>query len=326
MTTLVTGATGLLGSAVVRKLRREGRSVRCLVQPSDSDVALQDLGVEIVYGDVTSKQEVRSAMDGVRVVYHLAAIYRLWLPNPAAIYKVNVEGTRNILFAAARQGVERVVHTSSIAAVGHHPGKISDEATRFNLWPEADHYIRSKWIAETSALQFACDGLPLVVVNPAFVFGAGDRAPTPTGRFVVDALEGRMPGYPPGGFNVVDVDDVAEAHLLAEKKGRVGERYILGNHNVSYRDFYRTVSEVAGLRPLRVQLPKQLIWAGGYIKEKIANQTQRPPQLTYKAARYASRNLFFDCRKAHNELDMPCTPLRETVEKSVRWFRDQGTG
>jgi dihydroflavonol-4-reductase len=324
--TLVTGAAGFIGSAVVRKLVERGREVRCLAEPGAGISALQGLDVECVEGDIRSRDDMRSAMQGVSVVYHLAALFKLWLPDSRLMYEVNVEGSKNLLFAAMAAGVDKVVFTSSIAAVGQAPaGQLADENTPFGDWDRADHYIRSKWLSERDALRFAGEGLPVVVVNPAFPFGVGDRTPTPTGRFILDALRGMVPGYPPGGFNAVDVEDVAEAHILAESRGRVGERYILGNHNVSYGDFYSALSEVAGLRPIRHKLPKSMFLASAYLMETLADVTKRPPRITYKAAHYATREHYFDTHKAREELGMPQTSLHDTIEKAVRWFRENGT-
>ncbi len=325
MKTLVTGATGFIGSAVVRKLLARGRKVRCYVEPGASLANLEGLDVEIVEGDVNDRHLVGRSLQDVNVLYHLAAIYRLWLPDNRLMYDVNVEGTKTVLFAAMKAKLDRVIYTSSIAAVGKRADDgLADESTEFNLWDESNHYIRSKWLSERDALRFAAEGVPIVVVNPAFPFGERDIAPTPTGRFIVDALKEQIPGYVDGGFNVVDVDDVAEAHVLAEERGRVGERYILGNHNVTYKEFYDIVTEVGGVKPIRRKLPGPAIWGMAWMMERVADAQHRPPRITYKAARYGSRRLWFDCAKAHTELAMPRTPLRETVEKSIRWFRANG--
>ncbi|HTE55332.1 MAG TPA: hopanoid-associated sugar epimerase [Kofleriaceae bacterium] len=324
-TTLVTGATGFIGSAVVRRLLGRGRAVRCYVEPGASRQNLAGLDVEIIEADINDRQAIGRALEGAEALYHLAAIYKLWLPDNALMYEVNVEGTKTVLFAALRAGVGKVVYTSSIAAVGRpEQGELADETTPFNLWDESNHYVRSKWLSERDALRFAREGLPLVVVNPAFPFGARDIAPTPTGRFVVDALAGRVPGYTDGGFNAVNVEDVAEAHILAEERGRVGERYILGDHNVSYKQFFDAVAEVAGLKPITRKLPTSVFLGVAWMMEKAAEVRGKAPMLTYKSARYASRNLWFDTRKAHEELGMPTTPLAESIEQSVRWFRDHG--
>ncbi|MCG8420027.1 MAG: SDR family oxidoreductase [Proteobacteria bacterium] len=325
MKTLVTGATGFIGSAVVRKLLASGREVRALVEPGASLHTLDGLDVEVVRGDVCDRDTVDRAFRGVRFLYHLAAIYKIWTPDHRRMYEVNVEGTKNVLFAAMRSQVDRVVHTSSIAAVGlPESGQLADETTLFNYWKDADHYIRSKWLSERDALRFAGEGVPVIVVNPAFVFGVGDAAPTPTGSLILEALRGRVPGYPGGGFNAVDVEDVAEAHVLAEAKGRVGERYIAGNHNVTYRQFYEEVAAVADLRPITRKLPGPLVQSMAWAMESAARFTQRPPRITRKAAWYAARRVWFDTGKAHAELGMPTTPLRQTIARAVEWFRDHG--
>jgi dihydroflavonol-4-reductase len=324
-TTLVTGAAGFIGSAVVRRLLGRGRAVRCCVEPGADRQNLAGLDVEIVEADVNDRHAIGRALEGCRALYHLAAIYKLWLPDDSLMYEVNVEGTKTVLFAALRAGLERVVYTSSIAAVGRpESGDLADESVRFNLWSESNHYIRSKWLSERDALRFAREGLPLVVVNPAFPFGARDIGPTPTGRFIADALAGKVPGYTEGGFNAVNVEDVAEGHILAEERGRVGERYILGEHNVTYKQFFDAVTEVAGLKPIARKLPTSVFLGVAWAMERAADVRGKAPMLTYKSARYASRNLWFDTRKAHDELGMPTTPLRESIEQAVRWFRDHG--
>jgi dihydroflavonol-4-reductase len=323
--TLVTGGTGFIGSAVVRRLLGRGREVRCLVEPGASRENLEGLEVELVEGDITDRQAVGRAMTDIDVLYHLAAIYKFWLPDYRLMYEVNVEGSKTVLFAALRAGVEKVVYTSSIAAVGRpEDGGLADETCEFNVWDESNHYVRSKWLSERDALRFAGEGLPVVVVNPAFSFGERDLAPTPTGRFIVEALQGQIPGYIEGGFNAVDVEDVAEAHILAEERGRIGERYILGDHNVTYKEFYDAVTELAGVKPIRRKLPTRVVWGMAWMMERAADLTGKPPQITYKSARYGSRTLWFDTRKAHEELGMPRTPLRDSVERSIRWFRAHG--
>jgi dihydroflavonol-4-reductase len=322
---LVTGASGFIGSAVVRKLLGRGREVRCYVEPGAPQKNLDGLDVEIVVGDINDRAAVGRALEGGAALYHLAAIYKLWLPDNALMYEVNVEGSKTVLFAALRAGVERVVYTSSIAAVGvAPPGQLADETTEFNIWDDANHYIRSKWLSERDALRFAAEGLPVVVVNPAFPFGPRDVGPTPTGRFIVETLAGRVPGYMEGGLNVVDVDDVAEAHVLAEERGRVGERYILGDHNVTYKEFYDAVTEVGGVKPITRKLPTRVLWGVAWMMEKAATARGVAPPVTYKSARYASRTLWFDTRKAHEELGMPRTSLRTSLERSVEWFREHG--
>jgi dihydroflavonol-4-reductase len=325
MKTLVTGASGFIGSAVVRRLLARGRDVRCYVEPGADRRNLAGLDVEIIEGDVNDRARIGDALKGCDALYHLAAIYRLWMKDPSLIYEVNVEGTKTVLWAAYKANLRKVVYTSSIAAIGmREGGSPSDETVAFNMWDESNAYIRSKWLSERDALRFAAEGLPLVAVNPSFPFGERDIGPTPTGKILVTMLKGEVPGYMAGGFNVVDVENVAEGHILAEERGRVGEKYLLTGHNVTYKDFYDTVAEVAGLEPVKRKLPGVVLQAIGWGWERMADRTGREPKLTYKAARWGSRNAFFDNAKAVRELGLPVTPLRDTIERSVRWFRANG--
>ncbi len=328
MKTLVTGASGFIGSAVVRKLLGRGRAVRCYLEPGAPRKNLAGLDVEILEGDVNDRAGIAAALDGCDTLYHLAAIYAIWMPDPAKIYEVNVEGTKTVLWAAYKAGLKKVVYTSSIAAIGRPPeGQLADEATPFSTadWEDGNAYIRSKWLSQRDALRFAAEGLPLVVVNPAFPFGERDIGPTPTGGFIVGTLRGMVPGYINGGFCAVDVEDVAEGHVRAEEKGRVGETYILGNHNVSWKEFFDLTAEVAGVKPPRLRFPKRLAVGVGWAMEHYATDIQhKKPLATYKATKYTARTLHFDNGKARRELGLPETPLRDTLERSVRWFRANG--
>ena len=323
--TLVTGATGFIGSAVVRRLLARGRAVRALVEPGASTANLDGLDVELVPGDVLDRDAVGRAIAGCDAVHHLAAIYALWLPDEKIIYDVNVRGTQHVLFAAMKAGVRKVVHTSSIAAIGvPAPGQLADETFAFNYWRHGSAYIRSKYLSDQDAQRFAREGVPVTIVCPAFPFGERDLAPTPTGRFIVEALHRRVPGYTAGGFCAVDVDDVAECHVLADEKGAIGERYIAGAHNVTYKDFYDAVTRVAGLPRIRVKLPTPAVLAMAWLWERRANRRGVAPRITVDAAHYATETAWFDCAKAR-ALGMPQTPLDVTIEKAVRWFRDHGT-
>ena len=322
MTTLVTGATGFIGSAVVRRLLARGRAVRALVEPGAPTANLDGLEVERVTGSILDPDALARAAAGTTAIYHLAAIYSLWLPDEQRIYDVNVLGTKRVLTAARRAGVRRVVHTSSIAAIGvPAPGELADERFRFNYWNDGNAYMRSKYLSDLDAQAAAADGLPVVIVCPGFPFGERDLGPTPTGKFIVEALAGRVPGYTDGGFCAVDVDDVAECHVLAEERGVIGERYIAGNHNVTYREFYDAVTRIAGLPPIRRRLPTRAVLGMAWAMERWAARTGQAPRITVRAARYACQTAWFDCRKAR-ALGMPATPLAETIAKAVRWFRD----
>ncbi len=324
---LVTGASGFIGSAVVRRLLARGERVRCCVEPGAKLDNLDGLDVEIVTADVNDREAIERALDGCERLFHLAAIYAIWLPDPSLMYRVNVEGSKTVLWAAYKAKLEKVVYTSSIAAVGRgQEGAPVDETHQFSQrdWDEGNAYIRSKWLSERDALRFAAEGLPLVVVNPAFPFGERDIAPTPTGGVIVGALKRQVPGYVDSGFNVIDVDDCAEGHVLAAEKGRIGERYILGNDNVTLRDFYQTVARVAGIKIPDRRIPAPLAEGIGWAMEKVADWRKQRPLATYKAAKYAAHTHFFDNSKARRELGLPSTPLEHTIEKAVRWFRTHG--
>jgi dihydroflavonol-4-reductase len=321
----VTGATGFIGSAVVRKLLERGREVRAIVEPGANTKNLDGLNVERLTCDVTDTQKMKRALGGCETLYHLAAVYKTWLPNPEVIYRVNVEGTTATLLAALDAKVRRVVYTSSIAAIGLVDGGLADERTPFNLFDIANEYILTKWMSERVALRFAEAGNSLVVVNPAFPFGPRDIGPTPTGRIVLAVLRGEVPGVGPGGFCAIDVDDCAEGHLLAEEKGRAGERYILGNDNVTLKEFFEIVGRVSGAKVPRLPMPRHVTAALVLGMELWADHvSHKEPPATLRSIRYAQRNAFFSNEKAKRELGLPSRPLEETVRRAVDWFRAEG--
>ena len=325
-TVAVTGAAGFIGSAVVRRLVARGRKVRALIEPNTSAKNLEALDdqIERVSVDICDQVAMRRALQGCDTLYHLAAIYKTWTPKPELLYQVNVEGTTTVLLAAQAAQLKKIVYTSSVAAVGlRGDGRLSDETTAFNLFDIANEYILTKHLSEKIALRFAAAGLPLVVVNPGFPFGERDSAPTPTGKIILSLLRGEVPGYTAGGFCAIDVEDVAEGHLLAEEKGRVGERYILAHHNISWRDFFAMVSKVAGLRPPLLPVPmlaaSLVARAWEWYADHISHQE---PLATHKSVLYTTRQAYFDNFKARQELGVPVTPLYESIEKAVRYFRD----
>jgi dihydroflavonol-4-reductase len=323
--TLVTGGTGFIGSAVVRRLLARGRQVRVLVEPGAPTANLDGLDVETVEGSLLDRAAVERAVAGCATVQHLAAIYSLWMPDERVMYDVNVGGTLTVLLAARRAGATKIVHTSSIAALGlpASDGKLSDEDTPFNYWRDANAYMRSKFLSHQAALSLAADGAPIAIVCPGFPFGARDIGPTPTGRFIVEALARRVPGTTPGGFCAVDVDDVAECCVLAEEKAARGSVTIAGAHNVTNKEFFAAVTRVAGLPPITRTLPTPAVLAVAWGMERAAAVTGKPPRATVKAARYACKTVWFDTRRAR-ALGMPVTPLDESIEKAIRWFRDHG--
>jgi dihydroflavonol-4-reductase len=328
----VTGATGFIGSAVVRRLLADGRSVRAVIEPNAKTAALDEVErdakkqVDRVTADVVDFDAMARALEGCSTLFHLAAIYKTWMPDPTAIYRVNVEGTTSTLLAAQRTRIKKVVYTSSIAAVGIEPDdKLATEDTKFDLFPIANEYILTKWLSERVAMRFASSGLPVTIVNPAFPFGPRDSVPTPTGRIVISLLKGEVPGVGEGGFNCIDVDDVAFAHVAAETRGRVGERYILGDHNVTMKQFFDLVCEVGGVKAPKLPLPKTLSAAIALGMELWADHVSHAePPATYRSIRYAQRHAWFDPSKARRELGLPTTPLRTSIERAIAWFRKCG--
>jgi dihydroflavonol-4-reductase len=331
----VSGASGFIGSAVIRKLLADGRQVRALVEPGADPGNLDELARELpeaarrlerVQVDVCDHERMTKALEGAAAYYHLAAIYKVWTPNPATIYRVNLEGTTASMLAAQRAGVKRVIYTSSIAAVGlRDDNQPADETVAFNLYDIANEYILTKYLSERIAMQFAAAGLPVVVVNPAFPFGPRDVAPTPTGRIILALLNGEIPGVGEGGFCAVDVDDVAAAHVAAETRGRVGERYILGNHNVTFKEFFRLVCEIGGKSAPKIHIPR-LVGRGIALGMELWSDlvSHAEPPATVKGLRYMQKLAYFDATKARRELGLPETPLADSIERSVRWFRDHG--
>ncbi len=321
---LVTGAGGFIGSHVVRQLVAQNWAVRAMLAPGEAATNLNGLNIETVEADVTDAQQVLETMKDCDTVFHLAALYVLWMKDPGRMYAVNVGGTQNIMEAAKQLGVQKVVHTSSIAAIGvKGNGQVADEDTPFSDYDVEDHYVLSKHRSEQLALQYAKEGVPVVVVNPGFPFGPGDLKPTPTGRMVLDVVRQRLPGYVAGGLNAVDVEDVARGHLLAAEKGRVGERYCLVGTNITYGDFLRRTAELAQVRLLDFEVPFPLakVLSHGFVwGKKIFNVD---PIMTPGLLQYISRELYFDNRKAREELGLEFTPLDETIKKSIHYFRHE---
>ncbi len=321
---LVTGASGFIGSHLVKLLVDEGVHVRALVQDGVPLQNLNGLPIEQVTGDLLDPASLKRALEGCDTVFNLAAIFAYWLPKPALMYQVNVEGVSSLMSAALEAGVKRVIHTSSIASIGTAPGvESADETTAFNNWETADDYVLSKYVGELEALKFNAKGLPVVVVNPAFPFGANDIAPTPTGLLIQRYAAGQNPFVFHGGMNVVDVRDVARGHWLAALRGRPGERYILGGHNVSYRDFSARVCEYAGVKPPRWEVPTAPFAAVGRVLEWVSNNiTHRPPLMVDKGLRYATeRYLYVDTSKARAELQYEPGPFEDALREAVEWFK-----
>lgn len=321
MRSLVTGATGFVGSAVARRLLREGHRVRVLARRGSDRRNLQGIEVEVVEGDLTEPASLTRICEDCDAVFHVAADYRLWAPQPEQLYRTNVDGTRALLEAVRRAGVPRMVYTSSVATLGiPADGQPGDEATAVSLADMLGHYKRSKFLAEQAVREYAEQGLPVVIVNPSTPLGPRDIKPTPTGRIVRDAIAGRMPAYVDTGLNLVHVDDVADGHWLAFRHGKPGERYILGGANLSLRDMLFEIADIVGRQPPRWQLPHAVVMPVAYVAEAWARVSGRPPIATVEEIRMSRKRMFFTSAKAERELGYAAGPLRLALEDAVAWF------
>jgi len=326
MKALVTGATGFVGAAVARALNATGTEVRVLIR-RDSDLRnLGGLKVEQAYGDLRDRDSLSRALSGCQQLYHVAAHYALWAKDPSVFYEVNVTGTRTLLETARELGIERIVYTSTIGAIGLPiGGGLGTEETPVSLSHMAGDYKRSKYLAEQEVLKLARAGLPVVIVNPSAPVGQGDIKPTPTGQLIVDFMKGRMWAYIETGMNLVDVDDVAVGHLRAMERGRIGERYILGNQNLSLREIFEILSKLTGVTAPRIKLPWQAILPLAHLNRWIADYlTHQSPRIPLEGVRMAKYRMHYDCSKAMRELGLPQTPVELALEKAVRWFRAHG--
>jgi dihydroflavonol-4-reductase len=327
MTTLVTGASGFLGSHVARQLVSAGQSVRVLVRPNSNLAALAGLNVEYFEGDLRDANSLERAVHGVRRVFHVAADYRLWAPLPEEIYENNVEGTRKLLdaVAALNSGVERVVYTSTVAtiAVPRH-GALPNENTHATCDEMIGHYKRSKFLAEQVAVEAAAAGVPVVIVNPTAPVGPWDWKPTPTGRIILDFLKGKMPAYVDTGLNVAPVEDIAAGHLLAAEKGRVGERYILGGCNMTLKQILDALSAITGRPAPRVRLPHAVALAAGYADQFFSRLTGRQPQIPVEGVKMSRHRMFVESDKAVRELGYKPGSVEAALERAVRWYEQHG--
>jgi len=325
MKKLVTGATGFIGSAIVRELIRDGEDIRVLVRKTSNTRNIDNLDIERAYGDIRDGDSMRKALKGCDTLYYTAAHFAHWTPDKKLPYEINVEGTKTSLNAALDAGVERVVYTSTNNTMGAHGADIpANESAEFNHQDTGDNYSMSKYLGEIEAKKFVAKGLPIVIVNPTIVIGAHDIKPTPSGKMIIDIANKDMPGYIEGGVNIIDVEDVARGHILAAKKGRVGERYLFGNENMSVSDYFRLISEVAGDKPPKIKIPYYLAIALGYMFELGAYITKKPPVTTASEVKIGRKYEFYDCSKAVKELGLPQTPIRASIERAVNWFRENG--
>ena len=326
MKSLVTGASGFVGSAVMRCLLAAGHEVRCLVRPGNDRRNLDKLAVEISEGDLRNTASLQRAVSGCDNLFHVAADYRLWVPDPETMYDINVRGTRALILAAAEAGMKRMVYTSSVAALGLNPdGTPANEETPSSLATMIGHYKRSKFLAEQAVQQLTGEHkLPLVIVNPSTPIGPRDIRPTPTGRMVLDTLCGRMPAYMNTGLNVAHVDDIAQGHLLAYAHGRAGERYILGGENMTLLQILQTIDEISGQQVKRINLPANLILPVAWMMEKTAMIAGTEPRVSVDSVRMAKKKMFFSCEKATRELGYQYRPAVEALRDAISWFQDNG--
>ncbi|MBS0562506.1 MAG: NAD-dependent epimerase/dehydratase family protein [Proteobacteria bacterium] len=324
--TLLTGATGFVGSAVARTLAARGHHLRLLVRRGSDRRNLLGVAAETVEGDLKDAASLRRAAEGCRYVLHVAADYRLWVPDESAMLAANVEGTRALMRAAMAAGAERVVYCSSVAALGlNADGSPADEATPVREADMIGVYKRSKFLAEQAVRRMVAEeGLPAVIVNPAGPVGPRDIKPTPTGKMILDAARGRIPAFLDTGLNIVHVDDVAEGHALALERGRIGEGYILGSENLMLGDILAMVARTVGRRPPSIRLSHGVVWPMAVVSELLARYGGIEPMLTRDHLKMAKKKMFFSSAKAQAELGYAPRPASAAVADAVAWFRQAG--
>jgi len=325
---LITGASGFIGSAVARAVQARGAEVSVLVEPDADDRNLKDIAAKRIVADIRDGDAVRAACRGARFVFHLAAIYRFWARDPRIIYDVNVGGTLNVLDAVRAAGCERLVFTSTVGVLGLRQarnGELADETSFADIAHLFGHYKRSKFVAEHEVLRAAAQGLDVCIVLPTFPLGPGDLAPTPTGKVVVDFLNGRMPGFVDTALNVTHVDDLALGHLAALERGARGRSYILGGENLSMRAILQTLASYVSLPMPRLEIPRGLALAAGVASDLIEGRLlRREPRVPLEAARMSATRMAFSDERARTEIGHTSRPAREAIEESARWFADHG--
>lgn len=332
MRAFVTGATGFLGSHVARVLLEEGADLRLLIRSTSDLRNLEGLPGDRVEGDLRDAASIARAVSGCEVVFHVAADYRLFVRDPDAMYRSNVEGTRSLLEAAKKQGVRRVIYTSSVATMGFHSGSnglgsndVADEQSPVTLEDMIGPYKRSKFMAEQLAINAAKSGVDVVVVNPTTPVGERDIKPTPTGRIVLDFLKRKFPAYVETGLNLVDAKECARGHLQALEKGRSGERYILGGENLTLKAILDRLAVITGLKSPTVKLPYVFAFATGVVDEMVTGRLLgREPRATIDAVRMGRKMMFVKSEKAERELGWRLVPVEGALRRAVNWFRDNG--
>ncbi len=326
MKAFITGATGFIGGNLVRALLADGQQVRALVRPNSDRRNLDGLPIELVTGNLDNPAQLAEQITGCKVVFHVAAHYSLWTKDCAAIYRANVEGTKNILAAAQQAQIKRFVHTSSVAAIGVPPaGASATEETQTTVAALVSDYKKSKFLAEQAALNAAKGGLDVVIVNPSTPIGAYDLKPTPTGEIVLRFLQDRMPVYVHTGLNLIDVEDVARGHILAWQKGQTGERYILGHRNLTLQKMLQMLAAITGKAAPRFAVPHAIPLAVAFVDEMLlARYFGKTPQVSYYSVQMSRHAMYYDSSKAVRDLGLPQSSIESAIEKAVRWFQANG--
>ena len=324
MTTLVTGAAGFLGSHVTRQLVAQGDDVRVLLRASSSNRAISDLSLEYVTGDLRDAHSLERAMKGAKRVFHVAADYRLWAKRSRDIYDSNVGGTKNLLAAARKAGVEQLIYTSTVATIAVDRPEPPNESTDAKLEEMVGHYKRSKWMAEQEVLRAAKEGLPVIVAMPTTPVGPWDWKPTPTGKIILDFLNGKMPGYVETGLNFVAVEECAAGHLLVAQKGQIGKRYLLGAENLTLKQLLDTLAKITGLPAPSMKIPHGVALGVAYVESAFSRLIGKEPQIPVEGVKIARHMMFVDCSRAKNELGFAPGPVAAALERAVKWYRENG--
>ena len=324
MTTLLTGAAGFLGSHVTRQLVVRGENVRVLMRPSSNNRAISDLSLEYVTGDLRDPASLERAMKGVKRVFHVAADYRLWAKRSQEIYDSNVGGTKNLLRAAKHAGVEQLIYTSTVATIAVDRPELPNETTDTRLEEMIGHYKRSKWMAEQEVLRAAREGFPAIVAMPTTPVGPWDWKPTPTGKIILDFLNGKMPGYVETGLNFVGVEECAAGHLLVSERGKIGERYLLGAENLTLKELFDSLSRITGLPAPTMKIPHGVALSVAYVESALSRLIGKEPGIPVEGVKIAQHKMFVDCSRAQKELGFQPGPVAAALERAVRWYQANG--
>jgi dihydroflavonol-4-reductase len=324
MTTLVTGAAGFLGSHVTRQLVASGEAVRVLLRASSSNRAIADLPLEYITGDLRDKASLQRAVNGAQSIFHVAADYRLWARKNREIYDSNVGGTKNLLEAAKQAGVKKFIYTSTVATIAVDRPELPTEATNARLEEMVGHYKRSKWQAEEEVRSAARAGFPAVIAMPTTPVGPWDWKPTPTGKIILDFLNGKMPGYVETGLNFVGVEDCAAGHLLVAEKGKIGERYLLGAENLTLKGLLDALEKITGLPAPKLKIPHGLALGVAYANTAFSRLIGREPSIPVEGVKIAHHTMFVDSSRAQRELGFRPGPVAAALERAVRWYEANG--